>query len=294
MARLGVITDGISRDLDHALAVMGEFGLTHAELQYVWDKEVGDFTADEEGRVERIVRARGMQVSCISRHNFAGLPVGDVRAGDGTYQQHMSALKRCIELAKRLGCPLVRIMSFRKEMILFGAQGAEDWVVSRNAWDKLVELFREPIALAEEEGITLVVETGNNAMVTSAYLGHKLIDDLGTDRLKVLWDPCNSLYCTEPAFPDGYEALSGGHLGHLHIKDAHINVARATVKHCPLGKGDMAPFLADIARQLREDGYDGAISLESNYRPEGGTYEDGFRASIERFKALFGDPAGRT
>ena len=33
MAKLGVITDGISRDFEHALTVMDEFGLDYAELQ---------------------------------------------------------------------------------------------------------------------------------------------------------------------------------------------------------------------------------------------------------------------
>ena len=39
--KLGVITDGISRDFEHALKCMAEFELQHAELQFVWDKEVG-------------------------------------------------------------------------------------------------------------------------------------------------------------------------------------------------------------------------------------------------------------
>ncbi|MCR9058045.1 MAG: hypothetical protein NXI02_11980 [Rhodobacteraceae bacterium] len=32
--KLGVICDGISRDLKHALTVMDEFGLDYAELQF--------------------------------------------------------------------------------------------------------------------------------------------------------------------------------------------------------------------------------------------------------------------
>ena len=40
--KLGVISDGISRDLGHALKVMKEFSIDYAELQYVGDKEVGD------------------------------------------------------------------------------------------------------------------------------------------------------------------------------------------------------------------------------------------------------------
>ena len=45
MAKLGVITDGISRDLRHALGVMREVGLTHAELQFIGEKEVGDLSS---------------------------------------------------------------------------------------------------------------------------------------------------------------------------------------------------------------------------------------------------------
>ena len=40
--KLGVICDGISRDLAHAVDVMDEFDLDYAELQFIGDKEVGD------------------------------------------------------------------------------------------------------------------------------------------------------------------------------------------------------------------------------------------------------------
>ena len=42
-----MITDGISRDLEHALQVATEHDLQYAELQFVWDKEVGDFDDDQ-------------------------------------------------------------------------------------------------------------------------------------------------------------------------------------------------------------------------------------------------------
>ncbi len=189
-------------------------------------------------------------------------------------------------MAQALGCPRVRIMSFRKEMILFGSHGAEEWNVARGAWDKLLTLIGPAVEIAEERGIDLVVETGNNAMITSAYLARKLIDALGSQRLKVLWDPANSLYCAEIPFPAGYAALRGI-LGHIHIKDARVDIAKATVACRQLGTGDMAPYLAQIAAALAADGYAGAISLESVYRPLDGRFEDGFRASIGAFKHLF-------
>ena len=125
-------------------------------------------------------------------------------------------------------------------------------------------------------------------MITSGFLGQKLIDELGSNHLKVLWDSGNSLYCNEPACPDGYDALSGGRLGHLHVKDCRVDIPKATVEQCQFGQGQMAVYFEDIATGLKRDGYDGAVSLESVYRPDGGTFEDGFRASFEEFQRIFG------
>ena len=286
--KLGVITDGISRDFERALDLMGEFGLTYAELQFVWDKEVGDHSAAQIQEIKDLAARRQVEISCISRHNFAGLSVLETKPGDALFRAHMDGLRRCIDMAKSLGTKLVRIMSGRKEMILFGRNGAEVWNVSTGAWDSFLRLMEEPVRLAEEEDITLVVETGNNSMITSGFLGKKLIDDLGSDHLKILWDIPNTLYCADIPFPDAYQQLKG-HIGHIHVKDVKVDIAKATLGICPLGEGDAAPYLADIAAALKEDQYQGIISYESVYRPDNGSFEDGFRACMPAFKRIFGD-----
>ena len=287
MPKLGVITDGISREFEHALTVMNETGLKYAELQYLWDKEVGDLNDAEITKAQSLIKAYEMQVSCISRHNFAGMLVGDTEVGDENYNRHMDGLQRCIDMALELDTNVVRIMSFRREMILFGSMGADHWVTSTGAWDKLLKLLELPVKLAEEKNINLVLETGNNAMVPSAWLGKKLINDIGSDCLRILWDPANSLYANEPTYPDGWEALKDGYIGHFHIKDAKVNMAHAHVEFCEMGKGDMAPYLEPLANEMKLNNYNGYISLESVYRPEGGSFEDGYRASLPKFKELF-------
>lgn len=284
--KLGVITDGISRDFEHALNVMAEYGLKYPELQFVWDREVGDHDAGQVARIKALLDQHDMEVSCISRHNFGGLPVLQTEIGDTTFEDHVSGLRRCIALAKTLGTNIVRIMGCKKEMILFGYNGAEDWIVTAGAWDKLVKLMAVPVQIAEEEGVTLVVETGNNAMITSGFLARKLIDELGSSHLKLLWDIPNTMYCTDIPFPDAYNEIRD-YIGHIHIKDAKADIARATVGFYPLGEGDVAPYLEPIANALKRDGYAGAISYESVYRPEGGTFEDGFRASVAKFVEIF-------
>ncbi len=286
--KLGVICDGISRDLAHAVDVMDEFGLEYAELQFVGDTEVGDHSAQEVRAINQLLRDRGKPVSCLSRHVFAGLTTANV-AGDADHTRHMDALKRVIEMAHIVGSPLVRIMTSKKEQILWGHGGAETWNVAHGAWDKTLPLIAPAVALARAEGVTLVVETGNGTMVNSNYTARKLIDDLDAkDTLKVLWDPANNCWCHETAFPDGYDAVKDGYLGHVHIKDVLVDTPRATLTVKKLGTGQLADQFAPMAAAMRRDGYDGVISLESVYHPGNGDFEAGFRQCIDTFKGHFG------
>ena len=286
--KLGVICDGISRDLTHAVDVMDEFDLPYAELQFVGDKEVGDHSAQEIREIDTLLRDRGKPVSCLSRHIFAGTTSAN-RPGDALHTQHMDALKRVIDMAHVVGSPLVRIMTQKKEQILWGKGGAEKWNVAHGAWDTMAPMIAPAVELARAEGITLVVETGNGTMVNSNYTAARLIDELDAkDALKVLWDPANNCWCHELAYPDGYEAVRGGYLGHVHIKDVLVDTPRATLEVREMGTGQLGPLFQPIADALRADGYDGVISLESVYHPGNGDYEAGFRACVDTFKATFG------
>jgi len=291
--KLGVICDGISRDLAHAVDVMDAYGLTYAELQFVGEKEVGDHSASEVAEIDALLRDRGKPVSCLSRHVFAGLTTANT-AGDAAHMVHMDALKRVIDMAHIVGAPLVRIMTNKKEQILWGHGGAETWNVAHGAWDKTLPLIAPAVDLARAEGVTLVVETGNGTMVNSNYTARKLIDDLDAkDVLKVLWDPANNCWCHERAFPEGYDAVKDGYLGHIHIKDVQVDTPRATLTVKRMGEGQLADQFQPMADALRTDGYDGVISFESVYHPGNGDFEAGFRDCIDRFKAHFGGPTSQ-
>ena len=286
--KLGVICDGISRDLTHAVDVMDEFDLTYAELQFVGDKEVGDHSAAEIAEIDQLLRGRGKPVSCLSRHIFAGTTSAN-RPGDALHQKHMDALKRVIDMAHILDAPLVRIMTQKKEQILWGRNGAEKWNVAHGAWDTMGPMIAPAVDLAKAEGVTLVVETGNGTMVNSNYTARKLIDELDAkDTLKVLWDPGNNCWCHEQAFPDGYEAVKGGYLGHVHIKDVLVDTPRATLEVRKMGTGQLGPMFQPMADAMRADHYDGVISFESVFHPGNGDFEDGFRQCIGLFKEIFG------
>ena len=282
MFKLGVITDGISRDFEYALDTMVETGLEYVELQYLWEKQVGDLTDADVARVKGLIDARNLKVSCISHHNLSALPV-DTAVVAPAYRDHITTLQRCIDIAEALGTKLVRIFSFRKEMVLFGAEP----IVSKGTWATLLDRLEEPLRIADDAGITLVMETAISGNVTSALLARKLIDELDVPHLKILWDPCSSLYCTEIPYPDGYELIRE-HIAHVHLKDGVVNLPAATFDFCAMRQGQMEPYYNDIVDALKRDGYQGAISLESVYTPQGGTREDGFRESLPVFMEFMG------
>jgi len=286
--KLGVICDGISPDLSHALRVMDEFDLEYAELQFVDDKEVGDHSAKEIAQIKDLLDGHGKPVSCLSRHIFAGMTTAN-KPGDDLHSQHMDALKRVIDMAHEVKSPLVRIMTSKKEQILWGNNGAEKWNVAHGAWDTLAPLIAPAVELAKAEGVTLVVETGNGTMVNSNYTARKLIDELDAkDTLKVLWDPANNCWCHELAYPDGYEEVKGGYLGHVHIKDVLVDTPRATLTVKKIGEGQLASLFQPLADAMRADNYDGVISFESVYHNGDGNFEQGFRDCIDLFKESFG------
>ena len=285
--KTGVITDGISLDFEHALSVMDEYGLEYAELQFVWDKEVGFLEHEEVKRVKELLKRHGKKVSNICHHIFAGMRMTE-KPGGHLHQTHLDRLKRCMEIGHEVGSPCVRILSPKKEQILFGSHGAEKWNVAKGAWDALLPIIAPAVEIAKKENLKLVVETGNGTKINSSWTSRKLIDDLDAKgTLWVLWDPANNCWFHEKAYPDGYEEIRDGYLAHIHIKDVQVNTPKAFLEVREMGKGQLAHQFHAMAGALRIDLYEGVVSFESVYHPGNGDYEAGFRLNIEKFMNLF-------
>ncbi len=208
--------------------------------------------------------------------------------GGELHTTHLDRLKHCMEIAHEVGSPCVRILSPKKEQILWGAHGAEKWNVAKGAWDALLPIVQPAVELAKSEGLKLVCETGNGTMINSCWTAKKLIDDLDAKgTLWVLWDPANNCWCHETAYPDGYELIRDGYLAHIHIKDVQTNTPQAFLEVRKMGEGQLADQFQPMADALRADNYDGVVSFESVYHPGDEDFEAGFRMNIDKFMELF-------
>jgi hypothetical protein len=165
---------------------------------------------------------------------------GRTRPGDEVHASHIDGRARCIEMEHELRCPLVRLMSGRKEMILWGSHGAEQWNVAKGAWDARCRPWSSLRCGSRGCGRDTRGQTGDGAMVHSADTGRRLCEAIGSPHLKVLRDPANACYAHERAWPDGYAELKRGWLGHLHIKDVQVDTPRALLEVREIGKGQLA------------------------------------------------------
>lgn len=285
--KICVINNGISGDFETCCKVLKETDVKYVEIQNVDKTPVECRTVEDAKKWKRLADQYGLTPVVVTTHAFAGVPVNSLEIGDETYNKHLDLLKNGIAQAKVLGARMVRSMVFAKAIVTWGFHGADVWNAGGNkSWGKFLKLF-EPIArLAEDEDMDIVVENGFNAMITSAYLSRKMIDDLGSRRIKLLWDPCNALYYHEFPTVEVYESVRDV-LAHIHIKDAWIDSVRSEVDFRPIGRGMMSPYLSDLAEALRKDGYAGCVSLENVLRPDGGDFVDGYYRDIPELKEIF-------
>lgn len=279
MFELAVFADDIDQDLPHALDVIQELGLRWLEIRSAWGKNLADQPEETVLGVCRAIRERGLRVRCVAAPLFK-CHLG--KMGTGAAETHhaaprdeaaeMDVLRKAIRMARALDTTLIRCFSF--------------WRIEGDPatfWPALRQRFLEAIALARQEGMTLVMENDYECNLRTGAEAARLLKELASPNLRALWDPGNAYFAGEVPFPDGY--LRVKHLiGHVHLKDAVPDPATGKARWVALGTGEVD--LLGQLQALAEDGYRGVLTMENHYNPPGGSAEDGVRESLGGLQRL--------
>ncbi|HXG23089.1 MAG TPA: sugar phosphate isomerase/epimerase family protein [Chthonomonadales bacterium] len=290
MFRLGVITDEIDSNLQRALEVVREWGLSDVELNSLWGHNVTDLAEEKVQRAARLIREGGFRVCVIGTPAFKAVLLDDVASirESGEVAEHLECIRRGCALAKRFGAPYVRIFSFRKR----GMQGLGNpsprlprgGPIPDDILWKIVAGLRLAAEIAEEADVTLVVENVRSCWGNSCWNTARILEAADHPRLKMVWDPGNDYVSGGDPFPEGYEAARPW-IAHTHLKNAVVVDANTglTRWEC-IGSGDLdfRPMLTRLAA----DGYGGVVSLETHWRGEGMTPEESSRASFADLQRL--------
>lgn len=278
--RLSVITDEISQDFEHALDVMAEYGVRGAELRGLWRTNVADLSEGQVRRAKEALDARGMTVVGLSTPVYkCELKTGGTSILGAMHlakarglDEQTELLRRCAAIGRAFGTKQIRVFSFWNR----GPLTAE-------IEKRIAEAFSDPIRVAEEEDVLLVLENEHACYLGTGAETARVLAAHDSPRLRACWDPGNAYMAGEKPYPDGYEAIRP-YLAHVHIKDAARLPGRSEPEWVVVGEGEVN-YLAQIAA-LKRDGYDGWLSLETHYVPAGGTPEEGSRICLSALKKL--------
>ncbi len=273
--RLAAITDEISQDFEYALDVLLEYGALGAELRGLWNTNIAELSDDQAARAKQALDLRNMRVVCLSSPFFkcdieeepvdSALESGAMHlAKTRGLPEQLDILRRCITLAHYFGTPYIRIFSFWKKQPLTSA-----------IEERIVQALVEPLRIAANEGITLLMENEHSCMLGTGVETARVVSQVNSPNLKIVWDPGNAFFGGETAYPVGYDAVKPW-LAHVHVKDA---VMKHTDEHgdqpqwCVVGEGEI-DYKGQFAA-LKADGYPGYISLETHYVPDTGSGPNG-------------------
>jgi len=286
--KLSVITDEISQDLDHALAVAHEFGLQYVELRAMWNKNLMDLQEDQVKEASRLLTKYGMKVTDIaSPFMKVDAPGFTTREGQHDsfnarfgYKEQPQVLDRAIYLAKAFNTNKIRVFSF--------------WRVEKpeQVFDLAVSDLRKALETAKKQKITLVLENEHDCNIATSAESMKLLNAIQDPYLGLNWDPGNAYAAGEKKpYPDGYNSLPKNRILHMHVKDARRNPETGKTDWAPMGKGEI-DWLGQI-RGLMRDGYSQGFSLETHWRNEKKDPEESSRICMQGLKDLIAR-AGQT
>jgi sugar phosphate isomerase/epimerase len=267
--KLGVITDELTEDFERALDFISSQSLAYCEVRELWQKNVLKLSQEELDRAKHLIERHRLKVSEIAspifKYHLPEMPSphpnwsDTFRAADLTDKDTENLLQRVFKLAPFFGTSKVRVFSY--------------WRVEEpeKVYPYVRERLAKAAALAAQNNISLLLENEHDCNVgTGKELG-RMLRDINSPNLRGMWDPSNAFRLGEVPYPDGYRHVRGL-FPHMHIKDIRKNPTSGAFEYARVGEG-MIDYRGQFAA-LRDDGYEGTMSLETAYlRPDGNKVE---------------------
>ena len=260
MPRLGVITDEISEDFDHALAVSAELGIRDIELRSIWEKSIVDQDDEALGRIKSAVHNGGFNVVSIASPFLkthitgGGAPAaGNTHsAGNATRAEQPAVLERTLKAADVLDAPIVRTFSFWR------------LDVPNSVREDILEELTRATETVHKAGLLLGLENEHACNIATGEESRWYLDRIADSTFGLIWDPGNEAALGSNPIPDAYELVKD-RIHHIHLKDAISFEDGAGFT----AVGDGAIDYVQQFKLLVRDGYDGVLSIETHYKKNG-------------------------
>lgn len=262
---LSTVTDEVTPDRSEAafnkiFTMATDEGIHNFEVRMVEAKRFPVVDPDAWDRMKRLAARYDIQFSAVSPGMF--------RAGirSDLLQHHANEiLAMSLTLAKRIDV---------STLIIFGVQRAESDVAAD--FDHVVELLRTTTERAAAQGFDVQLENMPGTWADTSANTLALLEAVDHPALGCIWDTGNLYEAEEAPFVEGYERLRP-YIKNVHLKDGRVADGHMVWQRFGEGLTDVA---GQISR-LREDGYDGTLTVEAKCEPH---LDEDFIQSVQYLK----------
>jgi len=239
------ITDEVSQDLNEVREFARSFNIDAIEIRTILDKGFPEILGEKDV-LKRFLEDNGLKVCAIASPTFKC----DIDSAE-EYRSHLDIFRGALELASHIDTKLVRAFTFWKKGKYEDYKG------------RIIEKFVRIVEMAEEYGVTIVVENEPSTFVGNGRTLADFINSLGASSVRALWDPGNELMDEEgeEPYPTGLNYVKNL-IMHVHVKDGVKKGSE--VRFLKIGEGQAR--IEENLRTLREIGYEGYVSLETHWR----------------------------
>jgi sugar phosphate isomerase/epimerase len=264
--RIGVISDEISQDFDHACSVISkDFGLKWVELREMFGKNLQQSSDAEIAEAQKILKKYDLQVTDIGsplyKVDWLGAPKSqygskaDLHGADeANFKKQDEVLERSIALAKQFKTNKVRCFDFWR---------LDDVKPYREAINAKLQAAAE---LCGKQGVQLVLENEYACNTATGRESGATLAGVPSKNFFLNWDPGNAVMRGElDAFPNGWNAIPKERIHHCHVKNA-VKDASGKMVWSPVDIG-YVDWTAQF-REMKKLGYAHATNLETHWRGE--------------------------
>jgi len=235
--KISGLVDEAAESGDIQLQVLKKLNMAYIEPRCLDGEDIAYLSDEKIVLFKKKIVASGIKVSAF------GSPIGKINLADD-FEEHFALFKRVVEITKFLGTKYIRMFSFY--------HNGDTWTEEDR--QAVFTRLRRLIDYAKEQDVILLHENETAIYGDTADRCADLMNELGCDHFKFLFDTANFVQCKQDT-KYAYNLLKD-HIAYMHVKDAFLDTGRVV----PAGYGD--GNMEYVLEELFKNGFDGYLSLE--------------------------------
>ncbi len=259
---LGVMVREVNRlSLEERLERIHGMGFECAQLNLNvlgMDTTPGELPAGKAGEIGAAFWAFGLTLAAVSGTFNTAHPDAMVRKAG------IAGIRTLCEAASDMDTPVITLSTGTCDAENMWRQHPDN--ESPEVWNVMADTFHQLVKMAEKHEVTLAFEPEVANIVNTADKAARLLDEIGSDHLKVVMDPANLLFPDDlprqlDIFEEAFSRL-GEHIVLAHVKDVgDYNPETQKLDRVAVGKGKLD--YPGYIKLLKRSGYQGPIILHS-------------------------------